>query len=115
MSRIRITLGDIVVTATLNDSRTAGLIRQALPITSSAQLWGDEAYFATPVEAEEEDPQADVPAGTVAYWPPGKALCLFFGQKPYSPVNVVGALDGDPHVLAAVREGDPVRVEPAEW
>ena len=32
----------------------------------------------------------------VAYWPPGKALCLFFGQRPYSPVNVVGEIEGDP-------------------
>jgi hypothetical protein len=114
MSRIRITLGNVMVTAALNDSRTAGLIRQALPIISSAQLWGDEVYFATPVETGEEDPRADVPAGTVAYWPQGKALCLFFGQKPYSPVNVVGTLDGDPRVLPPVRDGDRVRVELAE-
>jgi hypothetical protein len=50
----------------------------------------------------------------VAYWPPGKALCLFFGQTPYSPVNVVGTLDGDPQALAQVEEGDVVRVEGGE-
>ena len=58
-------------------------------------------------------PQADVPSGTVAYWPPGKALCLFFGQKPYSPVNVVGRIEGDPGVLSGVGEGEAVRVEAA--
>jgi hypothetical protein len=47
----------------------------------------------------------------VAYWPPGKALCLFFGQQPYSPVNIAGRIDGDPSVLAAVRDGDAIRVE----
>jgi hypothetical protein len=47
----------------------------------------------------------------VAYWSPGKALCLFFGQKPYSPVNVVGQIEGDPRVLAEVGDGEPVRVE----
>ena len=113
MSRIRITLGQIIVTARLNDSHTAQLLVEALPFESKAQLWGKEVYFQTPVNTGEEDPQAEVPSGTVAYWPSGKALCLFFGQTPYSPVNVVGEIDGDPNALAPVGEGDPVRVESA--
>lgn len=111
MGNIRITLGNIAVEARLNDTKTAGLILDALPLESSAKLWGDEVYFDIPVSAPEEDPQADVQSGTVAYWPPGKALCLFFGQTPYSPVNVVGQLEGDPRELASVRDGDAVRVE----
>ena len=111
MSRLRITLGDVVVTVTLNNTKTAQLIRNALPLDASAKLWGDEVYVDTPVTAGEEDPQPDVPSGTVAYWPPGKALCLFFGQQPYSPVNIVGQIDGDPNLLAQAVEGDAVRVE----
>ena len=38
-------------------------------------------------------------------------LCLFFGQRPYSPVNVVGEIEGDPMMLAKVGDGDAVRVE----
>ena len=113
MSDIRITLGEVVVTASLNQSRTAQLLAEALPFESQARLWGDEVYFDAPLDSGEEDAQAVVPAGTVAYWPPGKALCLFFGQKPYSPVNVVGELTGDPRVLARVTEGQAVRVERA--
>jgi hypothetical protein len=113
MRRIQITLGEIVVTGTLNDSNTARLICETLPIGSVAKLWGDEVYFDAPIIAGEEDPVADVPSGTLAYWPPGKALCLFFGEKPYSPVNVVGQLEGDAGVLAKVRDGDAVRVESA--
>ena len=111
MTRIRITLGDIVVTATLNDTDTVRLIADALPVTSTAQRWGDEVYFQIPVETGEEDAQADVPSGTVAYWPAGNALCLFFGQKPYSPVNVVGRIEGDPRILAEVEDGETVHVE----
>ncbi len=111
MSSIRITLGEVVVTATLNDSKTAQLVRDALPFDASAKLWGDEVYFDAPVTADEEDPQPSVPSGTVAYWPPGKALCLFFGQQPYSPVNIVGQIEGDPNLLANVAEADAVRVE----
>jgi hypothetical protein len=61
-----------------------------------------------------------VDMGAVAYWPPGQALCLFFGPtpasrgdeiRPTSPVNVVGSLEGDPSVLGQVRSGSPVLVE----
>jgi hypothetical protein len=111
--RIRVTLGEVVVTAALNESSTARRLWEALPIESQAQRWGDEVYFETPVVVGEEDPQAEVPSGAVAYWPPGKALCLFFGQQPYSPVNVVGEIEGDPGVLSAVGDGEAVRVEAA--
>ena len=114
MARIRITLGRLVVTAVLNESHTARLIAEALPFESKAQRWGDEVYFATPIQAGEEDAQPEVPSGTVAYWPPGRALCLFFGQQPYSPVNVVGALEGDPQTLGVVQGGEPVRIEKAD-
>ena len=109
--RIRASFGDVVVTAVLNDSGTARQLWEVLPVESQAKRWGDEVYFETPVEAGEEEPQAEVPSGTVAYWPPGKALCFFFGQQPYSPVNVVGEVDGDPGVLSVVADGAPVLVE----
>jgi len=111
--RIRVTLGEVAVMAVLNETGTAQRLWEALPIESRAQRWGDEVYFETPVVVGEEDPRADVPSGAVAYWPPGKALCLFFGQKPYSPVNVVGEIEGDPDVLSGVGEGEAVRVESA--
>ncbi len=113
MARIRVKAGSVTVTVALNDSRTAALILEALPFESKAQTWGDEVYFDTPVAAGEEDPQAAVPFGAAAYWPPGKALCLFFGQTPCSPVNVVGAVEGDAAALKGVQGDDPVRVEKA--
>jgi hypothetical protein len=111
--RIRATFGNLTVEAVLNESRTARRLREVLPFDSRAKRWGDEVYFEIPLEAGEEDPQAEVPSGTVAYWPPGRALCLFFGQKPYSPVNVVGEIEGDPRVLSKVEDGEAVRVEGA--
>ena len=58
MTRVRITLGEITVTATFNDSQTAALLEQALPFEAHTQVWGDEVYFTTPVDAEEENAQA---------------------------------------------------------
>ncbi|MGD2109951.1 MAG: cyclophilin-like fold protein [Phycisphaerae bacterium] len=111
MTPIRIVTGDLTVQAALNDSRTARVLVDALPIESTARRWGAEVYFTVPVDADEEDAQADVAPGTIVYWPVGKALCLLFGQKPYSPVSVVGTIEGDPGVLDAVSEGDTIRVE----
>ena len=60
--------------------------------------------------------------GDVGYWPPGQALCLFFGPtpasrgdeiRPASAVNVLGKLEGHPTVLKQVRSGSRVLVEKA--
>ena len=112
--KIRITAGEVTQTATLNDSTTAAQLVKVLPVSAAANRWGDEIYFDVPLEVSSEDPQAKVPSGTVAYWPDGPALCVFFGQTPYSPVNVVGTLDGDPDEFAKVQSGQAVRVEAVE-
>ena len=75
------------------------------------QTWGAEVYFPVPVDCSPEDPQAAVASGAVGYWPPGKGVCLFFGQQPVSPVNLIGVLLGDPGVLGAVQAGHVVRLE----
>ena len=112
MAQVKITVAEAAVslTATFNDSETARLLLDALPLDGTANVWGDEIYFEVPVFADEEDAQADVPSGTVAYWPPGHALCIFFGQTPYSPVNVVGKIDGDETLFSEVRSGQSVTV-----
>ena len=116
MARIRILIeqAGVEMTAELNDSATAAELWRALPLESSAQTWGAEVYFSVPVECGEEDPRAMVTPGAVGYWPPGAAVCLFFGQQPVSPVNLVGVLEGDPAVLEAVGDGHVVRLERVE-
>lgn len=121
--KINVTAGGVSVIAALNDSRTADLLWSALPLEGSANTWGDEIYFRIPVQADEEDDANDVVGmGAVAYWPPGQALCLFFGLTPASrgdeiraasEVNVLGAIDGDSTVLKQVRSGTQVLVERA--
>ena len=100
--------------AELNDTKSADAVWEKLPIESEAQRWGDEVYFSIPVKAKPEKPQAKVPFGTIAYWPPGSAFCIFFGQTPYSPVNVLGRIEGDAMAFAAVEEGEKIRLERPE-
>ncbi len=99
---VRITVGDIILEAEWDDTPTADLIYDALPLAARGSYWGDELYFPTPVKAAAEPGASDVvEAGAVAYWPPGKCLCLFWGPTPAShgdecraadPVNVVGRI-----------------------
>ncbi|MBC7347283.1 MAG: hypothetical protein H5U00_07485 [Clostridia bacterium] len=114
--------GEISLTFTLNQTATAGKIWEALPFEARANTWGEEIYFSIPVEAGDEAPQELVAAGDVAYWPPGRALCLFYGPtpvsapgeiRPYSPVTVVGKVLGDPKVLQAIGDGMRVRLRRA--
>jgi hypothetical protein len=124
MHNLIITVGDKQLRAQLNDSPTAQQIRAALPLEASGNVWGDEIYFSIPVTASEaSDAQTEVAVGALAYWPPGKALCIFFGPTPvsrngepraYSPVNVVGQLLDEPTQLRGVRNGVTVRVALAE-
>ena len=121
---IQITVGDIVLKADLDQNETAAAVAAVLPIEANANVWGDEIYFEIPVNlAESADARADVEVGTVAYWPPGRAMCLFYGPTPvsvddapraYSPVNVFGRIIGDATVLRGVSNGAPIRVERAD-
>jgi hypothetical protein len=118
--RITIRAGDVTIDGQLNDSPTADLVWEALTIKTTANTWGDEIYFAIHVPAEEDDTaQETVDLGATAFWPPGSALCLFFGPtpisqgdeiRPASAVNVLGMLEGDPTVLRAVQPGTVVEV-----
>ena len=122
--KIAVTAGSVLVTATLNDSSTAEALWDALPLEASANTWGDEIYFRIAVNADEEDGASDVvDMGALAYWPPGQALCLFFGRTPASrgdeiraasAVNVIGSIEGDATVLKQVKSGARVFVERLE-
>jgi hypothetical protein len=117
---IKITAGTVAAQATLNDSRTARSIWDALPIEAKAQTWGDEIYFAIGVDEAADSAKAVVELGDLGYWPPGHAFCIFFGPtpasqgdeiRPASPVNVVGRVTGDATTFKRVKSGARVVIE----
>ncbi len=122
--RVLIQAGEVKSFAELNTSPTAHLLWEALPITGSVQRWGEEVYFETPVEAQiSPDARDGVEVGELAYWPSGRALCLFFGPTPAStdekpkaasPVNPLGRLEGDPRIWSRVPQGTRITVTKAE-
>jgi hypothetical protein len=122
MRRITIAAETVVAFAGLNETKTADAVWNALPIEARASTWGDEIYFAIPVALGEDGAQAVVEKGDLGYWPPGRALCIFFGLtpasvgseiRPASPVNVFGRLEADAHAFSAVPSGEIIRIERA--
>ena len=72
---------------------------------------------------QEPDARAEVEVGEFGYWPVGRAFCIFFGPTPvstderpraYSPVNVIGQVQGDATLFKLVRDGDMVRIDRLE-
>jgi hypothetical protein len=111
---IRIRVGGVGAAAWLNDTDTAGKVLGVLPFTSSVSVWGDEVYFDIPVDTGLENGQDLVELGDIAYWPKGKALCIFFGRtpigkgdeiRPISPVTVVGRVVADRETFRRLLDG----------
>ena len=119
---IRIIIGDITLNGTLLDNETAKEVYEALPIESNINTWGDEIYFSIPVDRELENGTMDVDVGDVAYWPSGKAFCIFYGRTPASggddkpvpasDVTPLGKVTDDATVLKNVTSGK-IRIEAA--
>jgi hypothetical protein len=124
MSIIEISSGELTLQAELNESPTAQEIWKKLPLEGRANTWCDEIYFEVPVVMDQEsDARAEVEIGELGYWPVGRAFCIFFGPTPvstderpraYSPVNVIGRVQGDATLFKLVRDGDLVRIDRLE-
>jgi len=101
---------------------TVESVVKALPIKGRANRWGDEIYFSTSIKAGEENAREEVDVGDIGYWPPGNALCIFFGSTPAStgskpraasPVNVIGRVISELDMLQKVRNGCEVSIRRA--
>jgi hypothetical protein len=92
--------------------RTVDTIVRKLPIEGRAALWKEEVYFEIPIKMGEEKAKATVETGTIAFWPMGSALCVFYGMsQPYSPVNVLGKVTKNLELFSKVKSGTRIRVE----
>jgi len=92
--------------------RTIDMIVRKLPIEGRAALWKEEIYFETPIKMGEEKAKGTVEKGTIAFWPMGSAICVFYGEsQPYSPVNILGKITKNLELFKQIKSGTKIRVE----
>ena len=120
--KIKIIVGGVEALAELNDTETSAAIWKKLSIEAKGEFRGDEILFGIGLAMDSEDPRELVQEGDLGYWPPGEAFCIFYGPtptsregeiRPYSPVNIIGKVLGDPKVFKTVKDASKVRIEKA--
>ncbi|MCX8171656.1 MAG: cyclophilin-like fold protein [Candidatus Bathyarchaeota archaeon] len=120
MSTSRITIRMIVeglgesegVLSRILSPRTVDAIARLLPLEGRAAVWQSEVYFEIPLRMGVEKPRENVKRGDLAYWPLGRAFCIFFEEmRPHTPVNLIGQVTGNIEVFRRVRSGTKIRVE----
>ena len=118
---ITIKIGKTILKAELFDTDCAQAVLRSLPIETRPNLWGDEFYFEIPVNRPlDETATRKVQIGDIGYWPPGRALALFFGPTPMSTgpdpvpaseVNLIGKILDDATLLRNEKETKKIRLE----
>lgn len=92
--------------------RTIDTIVRKLPLEGRAALWKEEVYFEIPIKMGEEKAKPIVELGTIAFWPMGSALCVFYGKsQPYSPVNILGKITNNLDIFRQVKSGNTIKVK----
>ena len=102
----------------LDDShspKTVNEFVEKLPFTVDLNVWGKEIYSSkSPINQPEENAKSPVELNDVAYWPTGKAICLFYGPTPIgkpgeitpaSPVNVIGKVVSPDKSILSMADG----------
>lgn len=92
--------------------RTVDAIIKLLPLEGRAAVWQNEVYFEIPLKMGAEKPRDLARKGDMAYWPLGKALCIFFGDmRPHSPINLIGQISEGIDLFTKVKSGTKIKIE----
>ncbi len=124
MKQIVISISGITIRAQIFDTACGTAIIDKLPIEAVPEEWGDEFYFQIPVVFPlDETSTTAVKVGDIGYWPPGRALAIFFGPTPMSKgndpmpaseVNIVGRIIDDAKVLRNAKGAKRILIEAVE-
>lgn len=95
--------------------KTVDSFLKSLPFSVDLNVWGEEIYSSSsPITISEENAKSPVELNDVAYWPTGKAICLFYGPTPIgvkeeitpaSPVNVIGKIISPDKSVLSIADG----------
>jgi hypothetical protein len=121
--RITIRAGDVTLMAGIDGTPSGRAFYETLPFSTRFNVWGDEFYFEVPFEAGlDRTATSSVAVGDIGYWPPGRAVALFFGPTPMSTgdepvpasdVNIIGRIMGDAQELRRAAGAATILIEKA--
>ena len=92
--------------------RTIDTIVRKMPFEGRAALYKEEIYFEIPIKMGEEKAKPTVEPGTIAFWPMGSALCVFYGKsQPYSPVSILGKITSNLELFKQIKSGITIKMQ----
>lgn len=114
-TNIVITAGDVVITATLDNSETTEAFLATLPRTLTMNRYGDREYYGR-IEAISENGESipDFENGDVTYYPAGPSFAIFFdGEDRSSQGGLIrmGKITSDLSVFDTLGETVEVQIE----
>ena len=121
--RISLRAGDVFLRAEIDETPCGSAFSKTLPLSVPFNVWGDEFYFEVPLEAGlDHTATSNVSVGDIGYWPPGRAVALFFGPTPMSTgdepvpasdVNIIGRISGEAGELRRAAGAGTITIEKA--
>jgi len=92
--------------------RTVDVLVRKLPLEGRAALHQNEVFFEVPITMGEEKAKNTSDKGMLAYWPMGRALCIYLEKpRPYSAINPVGRITENLSAFSQVKSGTKITVE----
>ena len=92
--------------------RTIDALVRKFPLEGRVALWKEEVYFEIPIKMGEEKAKPTVETGTIAFWPMGSAICIFYGKsQPYSPVSILGKITNNLDIFKQIKSGTTIKIE----
>lgn len=112
--KIKITSGDVVIMAVLNDSAPAADLIKRLPLTLNLHRYQSREYYTDIGLDKSGTTQDGYQVGDVAYWVPGSSLVLFYDEGYTGNLIIMGKMISDPKMLALMENSIWVEVEAVE-
>ena len=115
-TKITMTVGKEVITATLDDSNTSQDFIKSLPATMKMTRWGNREYYGKVATRLSDNARKRnrFENGDVAYWTPGGSFAVFFNNKgdpSISDLIVMGKVTSDLKAFDHLGEAVDMRIE----
>ncbi len=120
-NRCKIVIKNFEILVVLKNNATSKKIWDSLPIKSKVKTWGEEVYFYTSIDTQQEsDAKEVINFGELAFWPDGKAIAIGFGKTPISQgeeirlaarCNIWGTTEFNLKKLKEIKDGESITIE----